>query len=179
MQLIIDLPNREDALAAHRQRWDEVMADPRWHDCLERIETNAIGQIIMTPPPAFIHGRRQFKIATLIEGFMGGYAATEVGIVTSDGVKVADTVWLSRERFDAVGDQSVLETAPDICIEILSPSNTVNEIQNKFRLYFEAGANECWQCDQQGQMTYYLGNDMGTTSTQSNLCPDFPSEISD
>jgi hypothetical protein len=34
----------------------------------------------------------------------------------------------------------VLERAPEICVEIISPSNTESEIQEKQALYFEAGA---------------------------------------
>jgi len=37
--------------------------------------------------------------------------------------------------------------APDLVVEILSPSNTAIEMQRKFRLYQEAGVREYWVVD--------------------------------
>ncbi|TWU60107.1 hypothetical protein Poly51_03810 [Rubripirellula tenax] len=179
MQLIINLPSREQTMDFHRRRWDEVVRDRDLARLGQRIETNAWGQIVMTPPARFIHSRRQSKIASQLEVAMRGYSATECGLITGDGVKVVDVVWLSPERFSDLGDQNVLETSPEICVEILSPSNSDEEIQNKFRLYFDAGAQECWTCDEDGRMSYYeksLPNDPKPTST---LCPNFPNTITD
>ncbi len=178
MQLIINLPDREKVLASNRQRWEEVVADPRWRGIPERIETNANGQIIMTPPPAFIHSRRQFRVASLLDQHLGGFAVTECGVITSDGVKTVDAGWYSEERIQQMGEVRLAEISPEICVEILSPSNTASEMKVKRALYFEAGAIECWQCDLHGKMTYYLNEAPTTTQTQSNLCPNFPQEIS-
>ena len=37
--------------------------------------------------------------------------------------------------------------APDLVVEILSPSNTAIEMQRKFNVYFEAGVREYWVLD--------------------------------
>ncbi|MDR1802977.1 MAG: Uma2 family endonuclease [Treponema sp.] len=37
--------------------------------------------------------------------------------------------------------------APDLVVEILSPSNTATEMQRKFKLYKEAGVREYWVVD--------------------------------
>ena len=55
MQLIIELPNREEQIDRNRQRWEELLRDSTLADVPFRIETNAHGQIIMTPPPAGEH----------------------------------------------------------------------------------------------------------------------------
>ncbi len=178
MQLIINLPKREEVLANNRQRWEEVVADPRWRDCLDRIETNSLGQIIMSPPAAEPHSDRQGEIVFQLRSLLGGRAKPELPLNTSDGVKALDVGWYSPERHEQVRGQTACEIAPEICIEIISPSNTRNEIMNKFRLYFEAGAIECWQCDQRGAMTYHFSNDIETPQPQSKLCPNFPEVIS-
>lgn len=178
MQFIINLPNREETLQRHRQRWQEIDADVRWRDIPERIETNANGQIIMTPPPAFIHSRRQFRIANLLDQLLGGFSVTECGIITSDGIKVVDAGWYSRERVEQLGEHPLAELPPEICVEILSPSNTESEMKFKRALYFQAGAIECWQCNLEGSMSYFRDQDLDTIESQSILCPDFPSEIS-
>ncbi|MEM6776718.1 MAG: Uma2 family endonuclease [Planctomycetota bacterium] len=177
MQLIIDLPSREVSLATHRRRWSEVVADSRWYNCRERIETNALGQIIMTPPPAEWHSDRQGQLVYQLQHRLGGRAKPECPVVTSDGVKAVDVGWYSEARHPIVSGQLACEVAPDICVEVLSPSNTDSEIQNKFRLYFEAGAVECWICDLEGGMIYYANDDVERAAESSTLCPQFPKVI--
>ncbi|WP_428353482.1 Uma2 family endonuclease [Methyloprofundus sp.] len=46
-------------------------------------------------------------------------------------------------------------SAPEICIEILSPSNTMVEMQDKILLYLEAGAVEVWLVEQQGMIRFF------------------------
>ena len=48
----------------------------------------------------------------------------------------------------------VLTSAPEICVEILSPSNTQPEINEKRALYFDAGATEVWICNLNGSMSF-------------------------
>ncbi|MEM6776717.1 MAG: Uma2 family endonuclease [Planctomycetota bacterium] len=179
MQLIIDLPNREESLSFHRKRWDEVSRDRTLSAYQGRIETNAQGQIIMTPPAGGSHSTRQYRIAKQLDHLLGGQPHTECPVLTSDGVKAVDAGWYSDGRHAAVRGQIAFEIAPEICVEILSPSNTQQSIRNKFRLYFEAGAVECWVCDLNGRMTHYLDGDADTPHPKSKLCPDFPREISD
>jgi len=47
--------------------------------------------------------------------------------------------------------------APDLVVEILSPSNTAIEMQRKFNLYHEAGVREYWVVDgEKMALTVYL-----------------------
>ncbi len=52
-------------------------------------------------------------------------------INTSDGVKVADVVWCSEERFNQIEEEVSASIAPEICIEVKSVGNTLDEIQLK------------------------------------------------
>ena len=49
--------------------------------------------------------------------------------------------------------------APDLVVEILSPSNTVSEMERKLRLYREAGVREYWVLNPEGKtlQVYALG----------------------
>lgn len=179
MQLTITLPNREETLALNRQRWKEVLADRELMGLQQRIETNAYGNVLMSPPASGEHsGRQGNMIRELI--LRGQWRANpECPISTIDGVRAADVGAYSPARYETVRGQIAFERAPEICIEILSPRNTIAEIKYKFRLYFEAGATECWKCDLQGKMSYYLDQDTEIAHEQSKLCPDFPPTISD
>ncbi|MBV8375665.1 MAG: Uma2 family endonuclease, partial [Verrucomicrobia bacterium] len=64
--------------------------------------------------------------------------------------------------------------APDICIEILSPSNSVEEIARKKTLYFETGAKEVWICDGDGSLEFCASSGV---LPSSNIFPQFPKRI--
>ena len=51
MQLVIELPGRDQQMDFNRQRWAELSVDPVVAELPFRIETNGHGQILMTPPP--------------------------------------------------------------------------------------------------------------------------------
>ena len=140
MSQTIELPTIEEQTAFNRRRWHEVLADPSLAKLPHRIETDRHGHIVMSPPPAFSHSQRQGKIVGLILKLLPeGQAMPECPLSTSDGVKAIDVAWLSTMREEHVQKPILLERAPEICVEILSPSNTVSEIQEKQALYFEAG----------------------------------------
>jgi Uma2 family endonuclease len=71
-------------------------------------------------------------------------------------------------------NQDVFLTAPEICIEVLSPGNTRAEIDQKRVLYFAAGAREVWICDRKNKISFY--GPAGLLE-RSRLCPDFPSRL--
>ncbi|MCL1467381.1 Uma2 family endonuclease [Argonema galeatum] len=57
-----------------------------------------------------------------------------------------DISFMAKERLQGLDDlpDGFLEGAPDLAVEILSPSNTVEEIHNKLVEYFENGARLVW-----------------------------------
>ncbi len=166
-------------MASNRQHWGEVLADPRWADHPFRIESNAFGQIVMTPPPGGSHSTRQSEIAFQLRLSLNGRALCECPVSTLDGVKAVDVGWYSENRFQTVRGQLAFERAPEICVEVLSPLNSEAEMRTKRELYFEAGADECWICDLDGQMSFYHHADPELAKVQSALCPEFPTLISD
>ena len=173
MQLVIELPERSTALAKNRERWAEVLADPQWRDHPYRIETNEHGRIVMTPPAGGSHSKRQGKITATLDRLLGDHALTECPVSTVGGVRAVDVGWMSPARYAQVRGQVAFETAPEICVEILSPDNTSAEMTHKRLLYFDAGAKECWTCDLEGRMSYYHASEPNEQTTKSKLCPDF------
>jgi Uma2 family endonuclease len=75
-----------------------------------------------------------------------------------------------------LGGQVCFPKAPEICVEVLSPSNTEAEIREKMRLYFDAGAQEVWWCSQTGVMTFF-GPAASKPLHGSKLCPRFPKQV--
>jgi len=179
MILHLQLPTHNESLAFNRVRWAEVHADASLSDSPNRIETNAWGQIIMTPPPGGPHSSKQSEILFQLRTLLGGKALVECPISTVDGVRAADVGWYSAERYLSVKGQLACEIAPEICVEVISPRNTDSEMRIKRELYFDAGAIECWICDLDGNMSFYDIKAPNTPASRSQLCPDFPNPISD
>ena len=177
MKLIIELPERSELMAMNRQRWSEVIADKTLADLPFKVETNAHGILMMNPPPSGDHSRRQSQILIQLHQRLGGRALVECPISTIDGVKAADVAWYSAVRFAEIQGQVVFERAPEICVEVLSPSNTTWQMNEKKQLYFEAGAEEVWFCRVDGKFEFYHRESPSELKPQSALCPNFPSEL--
>src|SRR5262249_47986733 len=138
-----------------------------------RIETDRHGHILMTPPPGFRHSRRQDTIIGLLPN---GQTLPECAVSTADGVKALDVAWLDPGRPELNLQPVVLTRAPEICLEILSPSNAQAEINEKRALCFDAGATEVWICNLDGSISFFVGPDHQVST--SSICPAFPHAIS-
>ena len=171
------MPEIRDQEAFNLKRWDDLCADPVLAALDHRIETDRFGHIIITPPPGFDHGDYQTQIAFLLRHTIGeGKPVTETPISTSEGVRAADVAWISLERLARSRKRNVLTIAPEICVEVLSPSNLRREMEEKKRLYFEAGAEEVWICDMEGRLFFYLAS-APDVAGRSALCPSCPETI--
>ncbi len=172
----IELPSHAAQTDFNLRRWGELLADRELAKIEGRIETDRHGHIIMSPPPAPSHGSFQSEIGYLLKTFFPkGRVITECPISTADGVKAADVAWASPQCMRDLGNRVCFPRSPEICVEVLSPSNTPTEIKEKMALYFDAGAKEVWVCTGLGAMQFFDATlmDLGA----SKLCPKFPKKI--
>lgn len=154
--------------------WTEVISRPELRNLPYKIETNRYGQIVMSPA-SNRHGLLQMEIAFQISRLkQGGYVQPECAVETEDGVKVADVAWYSKEYFRSHNHEVAYSEAPELCVEVLSRSNTSTEINEKTKLYFQYGAQEVWICDANGKMRFMTSR---LELAQSELFPDFPATI--
>lgn len=161
-----------DALSA----WSRALRDPSLRDLPCKIETNEYGELVMSPQKP-LHGRLQLRIGTLLESLadMPGHGAVEFAIETSGGIKVPDVAWMSEalwQRLPKGADASAF--APELCVEVLSESNTRAEIDEKRQLYFACGAVEVWTCDLEGRVRFFM---QAGEQPKSDLVPSFPVQI--
>jgi Uma2 family endonuclease len=135
--------------------WAEVVDNPLLQDLPFKIELNKWGKILMSPA-SNNHGRLQFDVGTSINrAKQSGKIIMECSIQTSEGVKVADVAWASDDFIAKHGFETPYQFAPEICVEIVSPSNSKSEMEEKISLYLAQGAKEVWLCNQQGEISYY------------------------
>jgi len=77
-------------------------------------------------------------------------------IVTPGGVKVPDVVGMSPSRRKAMqGTGDPFTQAPEICVEVMSTSNTDAEMQERRALYHEIGAEEVWVAAPDGPLRFF------------------------
>ena len=135
-------------------QWQDVLADKSLRDLPYKIELNEYGNIEMSPA-SFTHSRFQGKLAALLSAQLGGEVFTELAIETGKGVKVPDVAWGSDDYFQRHKNDIAATSAPEICIEIISPSNSKREMKAKINLYLKAGAVEVWLVNEQGGIRFF------------------------
>ncbi|MEM0968752.1 MAG: Uma2 family endonuclease [Verrucomicrobiota bacterium] len=156
--------------------WDRLSQDSFLASLDYRIETDRHGQIVMSPLPAPSHGKKQSTIARLLGNQKhSGEVITECPISTSGGVKGAYVAWCSDDLWERLGDASCFTECPELAVEVVSPSNTKGEIEEKRLFYLQAGAKEVWICDEDGSI--HVWTSRGEVES-SALFPDFPPSIS-
>lgn len=184
MKGILELPDLgetqeiQDQSAFNLAVWEQISKNQALQEVAERIETNAYGQIVMSPPPSFDHGLKQSALVILLSKISSGNVVTECPLSTSDGVKAIDAAWISDERQAEQADASVLTIAPEICVEVISPSNSKSEMKQKKALYFGAGAQEVWFCQRDGRLTLFHFQNPERETEQSQFHENLPESIS-
>ena len=123
--------------------WQEVIDNPYLQNLPFKIELSKWGKVEMSPA-SNLHGKRQVDISSELRKKRGGVVISECSIQTDDGVRVAYVAWISNARYAQFGTQTPYPQAPELCVEIMSPSNTWAEMHMKAGLYLKAGAKEVW-----------------------------------
>lgn len=139
------------------ETWREVVNSPYLRDLPFKLELNENGKVEFIMSPATNrHSLRQGKLqAFLLQNLPQGVQMPECSILTGKGIKVADVVWASDAFFIQYGDATPYPKAPELCIEVASPSNSQDELAEKTSLYLEAGALEVWIVREDGTVDIY------------------------
>jgi Uma2 family endonuclease len=79
---------------------------------------------------------------------LGKVFGAETGFLVErdpDSVLGIDVAFVNKERMRLVENIiKFVPFAPDLAVEVLSPSSTVAEVDEKIRLYFAAGSRQVW-----------------------------------
>jgi Uma2 family endonuclease len=110
------------------------------------------GELVQVNPPRNKHYKIQNRITDLLRGAAGesGFVGIELAFrpLPEHEFREADVAFVSKERWDKIDpDDDSLAGAPELVVEVLSPSNTVAEINDKEKLCLENGCSEFWVVD--------------------------------
>jgi Uma2 family endonuclease len=129
------------------------------------------GEIVSVTRPKFRHSLIQRKLRRLLEDLAdpASFVDTEVPFrpLPEFELWIADVAYLSPQRFSEVDPDDNVRGAPDLVIEVLSPSNTVDEMNDKERICLENGAREFWVVDPKRRQVKVSTPDGHTTTWQA------------
>jgi Uma2 family endonuclease len=109
------------------------------------------GELVQVTRPKPKHYKIQLRLQHLLPGPAGKLGT--VGIewafraLPEYELRVADVAFVSRERWETVDPEDCLHGAPELVIEVLSPSNTAAELLDKEKLCLENRCREFWVVD--------------------------------
>ena len=107
------------------------------------------GELRKMAPAGHIHGRIAINVTTPLDRHVRAHAlgtvyAAGTGFKLAsnpDIVRAPDVAFIRRERVEAVGDvEGYWPGAPDLAVEVISPSDTYAEVQEKVFDWLYAGA---------------------------------------
>lgn len=126
------------------------------------------GRLIVREPPGMRHGECAMRIGVAISNFLSrdrdarGAAETRGRVVTCDSgftlarnpdtVRGPDVAYVSRERWAAPLPLGYGEFAPDLAIEIRSPTDRIGAVLAKVGDLLDAGAHLVWVIDPARQL---------------------------
>ncbi len=109
------------------------------------------GELVKVAPPKHKHHLIQHRLRCLLESTAGdsGEVTTYIGFrgLPEYEYRIADVAFVSKHRWERISPEGNLEGAPDIVIEVLSPSNGATEMLDKEQLCLENGSREFWLVD--------------------------------
>ena len=110
------------------------------------------GQLVMVPAPNMDHQDIVTNLGTALSVFVKEqelgrlyFAPTDVVLSDTDVVQ-PDLIFVSKER-EQVRTPANIQGAPDLIVEILSPSSATRDWRDKRELYARHGVREYWVVD--------------------------------
>ncbi len=109
------------------------------------------GRIVEISPVGYSRGAIRSRVAALLGDFvdehgLGDVVGAETGFWLSEiDMKGADAAFISNEKLASITEpDKYLPFAPDLAVEVVSPSDSAGDIQNKVALYLQAGTAIVW-----------------------------------
>ena len=109
------------------------------------------GELVATTRPKIKHALIQHKTRDLLERLaeLGSFVSVEMVFrpLPEYELWAADVGYLSKERNEKVDLDDNIHGAPDIVVEVLSPSNTAEELYDREQICLANGSKEFWVMD--------------------------------
>lgn len=112
------------------------------------------GELVKVGYPKFPHVRAQSQLHSLLASAAGAAGTVTLEMpyrpLPEHECWGADVAFISKARWDSI--EEYLFGAPELVVEVLSPSNTAAEILEKRKLCLENGSREFWVVDTKSRL---------------------------
>ncbi len=145
------------SLTTHSLTYDDLAGMP---DDGNRYEIIG-GVLCVSPSPTEVHQSLSFRLTLLVGSFVTAerlgkvYAAPFDVRLSEQDVVQPDLIFVSQSRLSIISP-TCIEGAPDLLVEILSPSTAHRDRTQKARLYAGAGVPEYWLVDPEARTVTVL-----------------------
>jgi len=108
------------------------------------------GELITMPPAGEEHGGCGAEITGILRDFvkkhrLGKVYNADTGFrLRDDTVRAPDVAFVRQARLDSIRSRGFAKGAPDLAVEIFSPSDNVRQLMRKVKQYFAAGCHTVW-----------------------------------
>jgi len=136
-------------------------------------------ELVMTSPAGFDHGRFASRIVAALENHV---ARQGLGIVTTaeagfqlardpDTVRAPDVAFVQVDRVPPGGVKGYFQGAPDLAVEVVSPSDRPDEVAAKVQDWLQAGCSTVWVVEPANRTVavHRLGNQVAILTTVDTL----------
>jgi len=125
---------------------DELWRLPKVDKLYELVQ----GELITMPPAGYDHGAIGVRLTAFLFNHvsshqLGCVTGPDTGFILSqdpDTVRAPDVSFVRQERLPDPLPVKFWEGAPDLAVEVLSPSDSATEMDAKVQEYLDAGATE-------------------------------------
>lgn len=151
------------------------------------------GEIFQMAPPGFEHGDRAMRISVPLGYFvyqnnLGLVVAAETGFKIDEyNVRAPDGAFVGNERLEKYGRPvGFFSYAPDLAIEVVSPSESKRKVKEKAEWWLAVGARLVWAVDSKRRVVTAYHTDksvieyvMGETLDGRDVVPGFTLIVSE
>jgi len=121
------------------------------------------GELAAMSPVGFEHGKIVFRLGGILERFVsaagvGELVGSDVGFYLErdpDTVRAPDIAFLGNAKLKQIADRTkFVNNAPDLAVEVVSPSDSLQAIEEKAEAFLEAGTKLVWVVNPRNQRVW-------------------------
>jgi Uma2 family endonuclease len=124
-----------------------------------KYELNEGELLTVSPSPRLIHNRVRDEIGFRLREFARsrqlGEATMETDFKLTEGtIRIPDVAFVCADRLAGIDPRQRLEGAPDLAVEVASPSDDPDDLVLKAQQYLAAGARAVWITYPEARLAY-------------------------
>jgi len=137
------------------------------------------GELVTMPPPNLRHARIANRIAQALADYVKGKRMGEVLVEAgynlrggeSPIVRQPDVSFVRATRIRQADQDGWIEGAPELAVEVVSPANTAQDLEDKIEQYLAFGAQSVWVIypKQRRMRVYRLGGEQTVLDDTSDI----------